>query len=203
MKKPNYKFLNSILAVGMFFIFAGVVMAFAFSGTRSDFLGWIIPAAIFLAGLVDLYLCIAFSRTPFKLFVGLIFSLYGIFSLILVFKLFPADVAQLWPVYMILASISLFSAGRTTGRRFSLAYDFPALVLFVLGIFFLLFSFDVIKISFRRLSLFIWPLFLILSGAFLILLFVRRKSLLEILPEDVSNELNNEPNFTDTDEEDE
>lgn len=203
MKKNNYKLLNSILAAGMFLIFAGVLMAFAFVGTRPDFAAWIIPVAIFLAGLVDLYMYIAFKRTPFKLFFGLCLSLYGIFSLVLVFSLFSAKIAQLWPLYMLLTSVSLFVAGRTTGKRFTLNYDLPALTLFILGLFFLLFSFDVIKISFGQLALFIWPLLLILAGVFLIVLFLRRKSLLEILPKDVSNELNNEPNFTDTEEEDE
>ena len=80
-------------------------------------------------------------------------------------------------------------------------YDLPAISLFSLGMIFLLFSFDVIKMSLSRLALLICPLTLILAGTFLVILFFHRKSLLEILPEDMSKELKDEPNFTDSEEE--
>ena len=69
-----------------------------------------------------------------------------------------------------------------------------------LGIVFLLFSFDVIKIPLRSLAVFIYPGILILAGAFLVILFFHRKALLDILPEEVSKELNTEPNFSDNEE---
>lgn len=200
MKNTSSKFLNSILALGMFLVFVGFLLVIAFAGTRPNFAVWSIPVVVFLAGLVDLYFYIAFVRQSFKLFLGLNLSLYGIFSLFIAFDLFPAGISQLWPVLMLISALSLFIAGRTTGKKFALGYDFPALALFVLGIIFLLFSFEVINISFSSLTLLLFPFVVMGAGLFLILLFFHRKSILEILPEDVIKELNEEDNLSDTEE---
>ena len=200
MKKPGVKLSNTILAFGMLLIFAGVLLALAFAGKSPDFASWGIPVGIFLAGLAILYSYIAFSRSPFKLFSGLTLSLFGIFSLVLVFDCFSVGLEKLWPFFVILTALSLLIAARTTGKVFAINYDLPALSLFALGIVFLLFSFNVIKMPLSRLALLICPLTLILAGTFLVILFSHRKSILEILPEDMSKELKNEPNFTDTEE---
>lgn len=201
MKKPGTKLLNTILALGMFLIFVGVLLSLAFAGRSPNFVVWIIPIVIFLSGLVILYSYIAFSRSSFKLFSGLCLSLYGIFSLVLAFDCFSVGLEKLWPFFVVITAFCLFVAGRTTGKVFSMNYDLPAISLFSLGTIFLLFSFDVIKMSLGRLSLLICPLTLILAGTFLVILFFHRKSLLEILPEDMSKELKDEPNFTDSEEE--
>lgn len=200
MKKPGVKLSNTILAFGMLLIFAGVLLALAFAGKSPDFVSWGIPVGIFLAGLAILYSYIAFSRSPFKLFSGLSLSFFGIFSLVLAFDCFSVGLEKLWPFFVILTALSLLIAARTTGKVFAINYDLLALSLFILGIVFLLFSFNVIKMPLSRLALLICPLTLILAGTFLVILFFHRKSLLEILPEDMSKELKNEPNFTDTEE---
>lgn len=200
MKNTSSKFLNSILALGMFLVFVGFLLVLAFAGTRPNFAAWSLPVVIFVAGLVDLYFYIAFVRQAFKLFLGITLSLYGVFTLFIAFDLFPVGISQLWPVMVLIASISLFIAGRTTGKKFALNYDFPALALFFLGGLFLLFSFDIIKMSFNRLALLLCPIVFIGAGLFLIILFFHRKSILEILPEEVTKELNEEDNLSDTEE---
>lgn len=200
MKKPGVKFLNAILAFGMLLIFVGVMLTLAFAGESPKFANWSIPVVVFFAGLAVLYSEIAFSRTPFKLFLGLNLSLYGIFSLVLVFDFFSVGLEVLWPFFVVLTALSLVIAARTTGKVFAINYDLPAISLFVLGIVFFLFSFKIIKIPLSRLALLICPLILILSGTFLVILFFHRKSLLEILPEDMSEALKSEPNFTDMEE---
>lgn len=200
MKKPGVKFLNAILAFGMLLIFVGVMLTLAFAGESPKFANWSIPVVIFFAGLAVLYSEIAFSQSPFKLFLGLNLSLYGIFSLVLVFDFFSVGLEALWPFFVVLTALSLVIAARTTGKVFAINYDLPAISLFVLGIVFFLFSFKIIKIPLSRLALLICPLILILSGTFLVILFFHRKSLLEILPEDMSEALKSEPNFTDMEE---
>lgn len=200
MKKPGVKFLNAILAFGMLLIFVGVMLTLAFAGKSPNFANWSIPVVIFFAGLAVLYSEIAFSRSPFELFLGLNLSLYGIFSLVLVFDFFSVGLETLWPFFVVLTALSLVIAARTTGKVFAINYDLPAISLFVLGIVFFLFSFKIIKIPLSRLALLICPLILILSGTFLVILFFHRKSLLEILPEDMSEALKTEPNFTDMEE---
>lgn len=200
MKKPGVKFLNAILAFGMLLIFVGVMLTLAFVGESPNFANWSIPVVVFFAGLAVLYSEIAFSRSPFKLFFGLNLSLYGIFSLVLVFDFFSVGLETLWPFFVVLTALSLVIAARTTGKVFAINYDLPAISLFVLGIVFFLFSFKIIKIPLSRLALLICPLILILSGTFLVILFFHRKSLLEILPEDMSEALKSEPNFTDMEE---
>lgn len=200
MKKPSVKLLNTILAFGMLLIFVGVLLALAFAGKSPDFVSWGIPVVIFLSGLIILYSYIAFSRSPFKLFSGLSLSFYGIFSLLLAFDCFSFGLEKLWPFFVVLTALGLLVAARTTGKVFAINYDLPALALFLLGIIFLLFSFNVIKMPLSRLALLICPLTLIFAGAFLVILFFYRKSLLEILPEDMTKELKDEPNFADNEE---
>jgi FtsH-binding integral membrane protein len=86
---------------------------------------------------------------------------------------------QTWPVMVIAAGISLVPAGLYKLRRMKSIYLFPAISLIVLGIFFSLFSFHILKVS---LSTFIhqwWPLFFVIIGVILVVLYfiqqIRRK----------------------------
>ena len=75
------------------------------------------------------------------------------------------------------------------------------MIIFFIGCFFLLFSYDVIKISFSQMAVYTLPVLLILAGVVLIVLFRRRKAFLEILPEDISKELKSGGNSVDNEDE--
>lgn len=189
MKKPSVKILNTILAIGLLFIFVGFLFIVGFSDYAGIFVYSLFPIIICFAGVVFLYIYMGFSKTPFKLFVGLALTLNGIFWLIITRKLITLSSKDLWPVFVIITAASLFIAGRTKCKKFIFSYDLTALILLLLGSEFLLFSLGIIKFSFSQIAVISAPIILILSGIFLVVLFFKRKSILEILPEDVSKEL--------------
>lgn len=194
----NTKYLNMILAAGFLLIFTGFILSLCMLGETPDFSSLIVPDLLFLAGFTNLYIFIAFKKSNFRFFLALTLTLYGFFSSLLVYQVVKVPFAQIWPVYILMTSFSLFIAGRRTGKKFAINYDFSSLLLFVIAIIFLLFSFDIIKLPFAQLALMVCPVILILAGVFLVLLFFQRKSLLEILPEALSEELNNDSEIEDS-----
>lgn len=195
------KFLNTVLAIGMFLVFAGFLIFASFAGKYAPFLFLVLPLIFFISGLIFLYIYMAFSRTPFKLFCGLELTLCGIYSIFIVDKIFLFSMEKGWPVFILITALSLFAAGISSGKRPALYYTFPALFLLFLGIVMLLFSFKVIKISLRQLMLFVGPAIIVLGGIFLILLFLHRKTILDMLPESFSDEIKNEQSFEESSEE--
>lgn len=188
----NRKYLNVILAAGFLLIFTGFIFTLCLVGKTPDFSSLIVPDLLFLAGFTNLYIYIAFRKSTFRFFLAVTLTFYGIFSSLLVYQVIKIPFARIWPVYIFIAAVTLFASGRSTGRKFSLEYDFPALCLLVIAVIFLLFSLDVIEIPFARLAIMMCPVFLMFAGVFLVLLFFQRKSLLGILPEEISEELSSE-----------
>nr|MDE5898540.1 hypothetical protein [Treponemataceae bacterium] len=106
-------------------------------------------------------------------------------------------------IAMVLTGLSLFLTGRIKSRKMVLKYVFPAGMLCALGAIFLFFSFGVVTVPFSQFALLLAPLLLIASGIFLIVLFFQRKSLLELLPDEVSEEFDGGMRAAETADEDE
>ncbi len=187
MKRPSVKVLNTMLAFGMLLLFVGVLFLVGFAGAGQKLILSTISILLCLAGLSFLYIYVAFSRTAFKLFAGLSLLLNGFFILCENKCLFPLGFGSLWPVMILLISVALFAASRTKSKKFNINYDFTAISLFVLGIFFLLFSLDIIKHSLSQVMMLLLPIIFILSGIFLLVLFVQRKALLDMIPQEISD----------------
>lgn len=192
MEKRNSKLLNTILAFGMLAIFIGYLLILAFAGSFVSIAISILPAVLFLAGLGFLYSFMVFTRTPFKLFVGLCLTLYGMFSMLLVSSIFPYSIKTLWPLYLVFTAVALALAGRATGRKFTFSYDLLAIIFFIIGIIFLLFSLKIIQISFKSFMLVLGPFLILSGGVILVILVLYRKQILEALPKDLSSEFSDE-----------
>lgn len=192
MKNKEMANLNAILAAGMALIFIGFIFLLFVAGSVPEITAMILPGVLFLAGFVNIYIFLAYKKSSFRLFLALTLTLYGIFSALISYSVIKVPLNQVWPVFMLIASVTLFIAGRFSGKRFAVSYDFPAMMLFVLGIIFLLFSMGIIKKSFNEIAFIILPLFLIVAGIFLVILFMQRKYILEMLPEDLSRELDDD-----------
>ncbi|MBQ1628206.1 MAG: hypothetical protein II098_03480 [Treponema sp.] len=190
MSKKNMNFMNLILAVGLGLIFLGFVLILCFAGSLPPFSSLILPDGLFIAGFANLYYFLAFKKSPFRLFLSISLSMCGVFASLLVYGVLPLSIKELWPLFIIITSAALFVSGRYNGGSFAISYDFPAVALFILGGLYLLFSLGIIKVPFKTLALMSCPIVLIAAGLFLIILFLRRKALLEILPEEISDAFN-------------
>ena len=197
MKSRDGKILNLILAFGLLFIFVGILILICFAGSSDKSSISIFSILVSLAGLSSLYVYIGFSRSPFYFFIGLALTTCGLFWLIVKRNIIPATPEQLWPFLMIITGLCLFATGRTKRRHIVLYYDLPAVFLVILGIIFLLFSFDIITASFSLISLLAGPVILIAAGIFLVILFLKRKALLEILPDEILDGLSGNNDFAD------
>lgn len=95
--------------------------------------------------------------------------------------LIPWTMEEAWPLTMLFISISIFIIGKINNKRINFAYGFSAVFLLISSLVFSLFSFDVISFSFSQIVKFFVPVFMILGGAFLIILFIHRQKINDIL----------------------
>ncbi|MGP1368623.1 MAG: hypothetical protein ACTTKX_05130 [Treponema sp.] len=189
MKKTGGKLINTLLAAGMLFVFIIFLFSFGFAGSEAAFLLKLFPVIIFMCGLIFLFIFVRFSRTSFKLFTAVLFLTCGFYSALLIDKNIPLDFSKGWPIFLILASLSLFIAGRLEKRRSSFTFDFPSVVLLVIGIVFSLFSLRLSNLPFEKAAAFAFPVLIGAACMILIFLFVKRKEILKILPKEISDDL--------------
>lgn len=98
------------------------------------------------------------------IFFGILFVCAGFFLLIIETNLIPLTVSQAWPIIMAMTGASLLAAGFYRYRRLVGVYVVPATLIIVLGLFFMLFSFDIITMPLRTFAAMWWPLLFVLAG---------------------------------------
>ncbi len=165
---------NLVLALGLLLVLVGL---FVFVGNQESAVKVFAfrPIIVLAVGIVLLFCSLAFTGSSFSLFFGLFFFLMGIVLLLIDSGILPYGFSKMWPTIMIAAAFSLFPAGLYRARRVRTVYLFPAIMILLLGIVFLLFSLHVIPISFRVFVARCWPLLFIIVGAFLVItLFVQQ-----------------------------
>ena len=175
MKRHSMRFYNMILALGIFLITAGFIM-FILSpgGTDSLFMtAW--PVVGMVLGAVFLYFTLSFTHNSFHFFLGIFCALSGIFFGLVTSGVVPKTLHEWWPASVVFASLALLASGFYKAHKLRIAYTFPAVTLLLLGIVFLLFSFRAIPVSFKSFALMFVPFFIIISGIFMVVLFLLQR----------------------------
>ena len=183
MKKITVPVLNALLAAGVILIIVGLLLISRLSA------GWgsEIPAfsiAIMVFGAAVFYVAMTLIHWAVFFFTGLFVFCMGLCMTFIFTNVLPFTTEHLWHICVILCGICLILTCVFKHRKIRGVYLFPSLLIEVLGIAFLLFSLDVIKIS---LSLFVakWgPLMLILAGAALVGVFFWQRNFNEFFPYD-------------------
>ncbi|MBQ3800649.1 MAG: hypothetical protein II837_10170 [Treponema sp.] len=173
IKLPQTKYRkeeNVLLAVGLVLVLTGL---FVFVGKHeaSVRLFAFRPLICLAFGILLLFTSLAFTGSSLSLFFGLFFLQMGAVLLIMDSGILPCGFSQMWPTIMIAAAFSLFPAGLYKARRVRTVYLFPAIMMLLLGIIFLLFSLHVFPVSFREFVARCWPLLIMLSGGGLVVIF--------------------------------
>jgi hypothetical protein len=171
MKKLTAATLNMILALGVICILAGVLF---FTRIALRLNGHVEPWTVILTvtGAIVFYLSLAKFNYAQLFFIGLYSVLTGFFFVIVCSGLVSPGFSGLWPVSIVLAGISTLLTGIAKDRRIRVAYLFPSVLLMCMGSYFLLFSLDLISMSFRRWLSIFWPVFPVFLGLSLIVLFL-------------------------------
>ena len=171
MKKFTVPILNVLLAVGVVCVFMGfflLIHPFAGVGNVAPF----VNICLILVGALCFYVSLVTYRHAPLFFFGLYLCLAASLYLFVTSGILSVSWTQLWPGGVVLCGICLFLTGLFRHRKVRSAYLFPGVLLVLLGAVFLLFSFDIVTISFREFVTRSWPFFLMGVGAFLIGLFL-------------------------------
>ncbi|MCR5290695.1 MAG: hypothetical protein K6E51_11945 [Treponema sp.] len=168
MKKYSGLVLHLILVFGLLCVLFGLALLLC----RPELVGrkvlFVWPLILLLIGGALLYFAFGFTHYAHQVFLGLNFCFGGFLLAILRSHEGILTLHTLWPLAVVFCSFSLIISGYFRYRRFRTAYLFPAILMMVLGGFFCLFSFRIIKMPLREFVTIWWPFILILLGCFLL-----------------------------------
>ena len=159
---------HKTLVFGVFFILLGTAMLLYTNGILPniwDF--W--PLMTLGFGLILLYFVFAKGAVDLYLFPGFLFSLVGLMFLII--KVLPPSVElkRIWPVFMTNTGIALWLYGYALKKERRYSIFIPAWSIILLSFVFIVFSLDIIKMSFLTFIRTWWPLIFLIFGSFLVI----------------------------------
>ncbi len=182
MKKKSNKQNNIILAFGLFFIVAGILLLSMLFIDDDTVISSFAPIYLFILGAVVIYFSLVVKHNTFILFVGLNLFFSAAVIIFTNAKYVSLTLVQLWPIIAITSGVALFFCSFYNNRRMRAVYFIPAFVLICLGIVFLLFSLNVINVSFAKFISISWPVLLILSGAVMMGIYFYQKNFPDSFP---------------------
>lgn len=175
MKKLTVPLLNILLACGVVSILVGIFLLLRVATDSQLELSFLTLALVF-TGAVLVYLSLALYRRALFFFVGLYLCCASILNLIAASHFVPLSIRQLWPAEVIICGVCLLVTSFFKNHRLCARYFFPALSLIVLGSIFLLFSLNIVHVSFASVFFRWWPVLLVLGGASLIALYLYQQA---------------------------
>lgn len=158
---------DSIFVLAIVLVLGGTALLFLTTGAMPG-PSRLWPLGVAAVGSAILYLGATRSLASAWLFTGAAFILSAILLIVRGFLEWP--LSWYWPLFMVVLGLASLAPGWRRYRRLRAAYLVPALSFVVLGLFFALFSFDVIRFSFRRFFSEWWPVFFIAAGLVLLAL---------------------------------
>ena len=111
---------------------------------------------------------------------GLLYLCWSLIYLV-TYTFFSFALHEMWPLLGISAGLLWFVAGMWKYRVLKFGYLIPSVTLFGMGCWYSLFSFGLIKLSFRTVASTLGPLFMLLIAVFLILFFLLQQKHKELV----------------------
>ena len=121
-------------------------------------------------GLATALIAKKFTKKFFDYFMGLLYLSWSLIYLI-TYTLFELEFKVMWPLLGVSAGLLWFIAGKWKYKVLKFGYLIPSVTLFGMGLWYSLFSFGLIKLSFKTVASTLGPLFMLLIAVFLILFF--------------------------------
>lgn len=178
------KVLNILISFGGFFLLAVCVIAFM----REEWMttNAVVTTTLLLQILLGAFIintAILLTKKAYQLFLGLLIAGWGILLYLLEFVL-PYTMYQMWPVFVITTGIFLLITGLYKYHSFKFGFGIPAFVLICMGPYFMLFSFNIIKVSFSMVATVLGPVFMLLIAVLLIIFFFMQQKHSELIVND-------------------
>ena len=181
MAKENRKIQNILLALGLFLFLAGIVMAFLPSMEQLQTYHFALNCAIVLITAALVYVSIL-SQNAAVFYVSVNCCLLSLGLLFLNARLGVVQFKQYWPIVVIVFGITLLPVGRFHYKKFRTLYVIPSAALTILGAFFFLFTFKIIKMKMGVFFSYFMPFILIAGGISLIAMYYVRLKAMEKFP---------------------
>lgn len=144
MAKNNRKLLDIMLAIGMLSVLAGILLLFVLPSDQVKTFNVVFTGTIVLLSAAVIYISVL-RRKALWFYISLNLCIVCLVSFIAMARGTELPLAKFWPLATMLFGLTLFPVGFTRYKGFKIPYVIPALVLVVLSLFFMLFTFDVIK----------------------------------------------------------
>lgn len=165
------KSLYFMIALGILILAACFVFAVINPISRKiDILNLVILIFQGLLGIVIIIIGKKITHKFFHMFIGLAFFLCSLVLIMMVLVL-PFTIKELWPVYGVIAGISLFISGFLKYKSVKFGYLIPAVTLVGMGIWYLMFSLQLMPLSFSMVVYTLGPAFLIMIAVLLVAYF--------------------------------
>ncbi len=168
----NKRSLNLLLASGLICIAGGAFLLLCMLAGESLTTPILVPIISLAAGVFMIFYAFTRYKTVWTVFFGYFLTASCFFIMICSSDITVHSMSQLWPNLAIICGAALFVAGLTVHKKLTLSNVIFSLYLILMGVFFLLFSLDIITIPFSTFASRWWPLLLIAFGLLLIVVFV-------------------------------
>ena len=114
------------------------------------------------------------TKKFFHLFVGLLYLFWSILSLFMEL-VFPYTIKEFWPLFGIITGLLWFIAGLMKYGRLKFGFVIPSVTLLGMGLWYSLFSFEIVKLSFKSVACTLGPVFMVSIAVFLVLFFLAQQ----------------------------
>lgn len=178
------KILNIFISLGGLFFITLCIVAFLCEDLIStNAFITILLLLLILLGCFVINLAILLTKKAYQLFMGLLFTGWGILLYLMHFVL-PYSMFEVWPLFLVLAGIFLLVAGIFRYKKFKYGFGITAITLVLMGIWYFLFSAKIIKISFSLVAEVLGPIFMLCVAVFLIIFFFVQRRHSELIVQD-------------------
>ena len=131
-------------------------------------------------GIATLIIALKVTKKFFHFFMGLLYLCWSLIYLV-TYTFFSFALHEMWPLLGVSAGILWFIAGKWKYNVLKFGYLIPSFTLFGMGCWYSLFSFGIIKLSFRTVASTLGPLFMLLIAVFLIIFFLLQQKHKELV----------------------
>lgn len=187
MRKIKLILLDIISYLGSLLLLCALILSLFLTGEKHTIAIEVMQLLAILMGIVSLVFTFVYSHKAYHLFIGLFLICCGVFDYLLVKDIIPQTIYQWWPFLGVIVGIIVFITGMYKYKKVKMGFVIPALSVFLFGLWLMLFSFKVIKVSFTLFALIGAPLFMILTCIFMVaIMFIQQKYKTLVIKDDGS-----------------
>ena len=149
--------INIVLIIGLFLIFVGILLLTSYFAKNPQSVLLFRGVILFLVGAILLFLELMKTKKSWLMFISVSFMLIAVVLGMIDVGFLPLGVRNLWPIFVIIFGFTLILFSFYKFKQMKAVYLVPALVIIFFGIFFMLFSMGIIKVSFVSVASKLWP----------------------------------------------